>query len=421
MTTIEMTSTAITIDAKPLTAALAATKRIVRVRRYVPDFVVTRLSVDEDSGGLTLTTRTAHETFSINVPAVVMIGSSAVDVDFRELQKACAKLVGTVTIDRQGESDTMTVTSSDENGNPRTAVLAASPAADWTPWVPDTVGEVALGKTGLIDLAAAAVSASGDGTLPMLCGVMLWQRPGQITTVGTDRFRLTVASVGTDDPHGREGNPDAPVLIPATVFASLSKLKGTGTARIALAAADPSGGEYVSVGSYRITTDEWEYAAVAQGLEFPRFKQIISRSEDAGVAKTVDGTVVIDAGEMRAAIRSLKLEKDETIALRWTTTVHGVPALAMTPCTPDQDQNRTTGPTLAMVEAIDIHEGGSTTGDGPYVFDPKLLSQILGAIGTGRKTTLQWGPSAQSTVKFVYLEDDTSRSIQLGIWVNWDS
>ncbi len=148
------------------------------------------------------------------------------------------------------------------------------------PGVREAPHRVGALDTALLPLAAVAAStASRDDALPVFTGVHVRQRGQRLVLVGTDRFRMAVASL-----PWRPEVDDLDVLVPANLLAELAK-QADG-AEVALHAdADRVGMSWPSA----------EVSSTVLDAPFP--------SEARHLADAFDGTVHIAAPELAGAVR----------------------------------------------------------------------------------------------------------------------
>ncbi|MBO0840359.1 MAG: DNA polymerase III subunit beta, partial [Sciscionella sp.] len=151
------------------------------------------------------------------------------------------------------------------------------------PKLPGLVGEVP-GEVFGDAVAAVAVAAGKDDTLPMLTGIQVEIVGDKLTLVATDRFRLAMREVDWR-PTGA-GGQGAAVLVPARTVADAAKTLGNAGTTVSLSLASGEGLLGLA-GAGRHTTTRLLDA------DFPKYRQLLPTEFD--VAATVDVANLVEA------------------------------------------------------------------------------------------------------------------------------
>jgi DNA polymerase-3 subunit beta len=151
---------------------------------------------------------------------------------------------------------------------------------------PDTASTlVSTDGEGLQRIAAVLCAVGTDPTLPVLTSVLLENRDGLLTAVGTDRYRMAVA----DTPLDCAPSPVSPLLVPAHIIrAARAAFRGQ-TAPIQLGVL-PDGCTFVIRCGQRVVTGR-----LHDGV-YPKYRGLLPEQADA--------VLTVPPGSFAAAVRA---------------------------------------------------------------------------------------------------------------------
>lgn len=275
-----------TVDLKELAQALAFIKRAADVRMRGMQAETRVLRFRDDTAGVVSVTWFDYETeiaVTLPVRAVPGVSGGCFVADYEATLTAVktlgAKGAATFGLESGGavriESADGVVSLATSNFGDLPALPDESRAA----LVLETTGEALHAAVGVV-----AAARGTDATLPMLTGVKLESDHAGVTLATTDRFRLATVWVPSE---AEPAVASLEVLLPGKQFVEFAKqCKAHGRVEIRL---DTGVG-----GSGRVVFQSETVRVVGRLLEcdFPRWKQLLPKAEDAAAAITVDAQAI---------------------------------------------------------------------------------------------------------------------------------
>lgn len=371
-----------TTDLKALAVNLAFLKRAAGHNRYygngIPALANIRAEVADGTLSLTMfdyvtavAVRQPVDASSDDMPEILLpIGA------FVDAVKSAGKSRGVFTLPQSGD-DMLQIVGEDMTVTVPLIMLADE---DYPPALPvvDAAAEantiVTSGAELAASLAIVSPAAGKDDTLPMLTGVRVESKDGEVILAATDRFRLAERTVSTTNMV-----PDVETLIKVGPLAAFAKhVAKDECVSVTVAGARPvpswSGSRYVVLESdtARIVVREMD-------AEFPKFRQLFPARDALKVGFTVDAAALVKRVKAlpKSAPRAIMLV-DEIVELVGAGHDSGAALSRMT---------------------VDASEISLDDGFGIQIAcDAKYLAEALGSVPKGEKVRIEFSTPSRPMI-----------------------